>query len=238
MENQIKPLFIVPARGGSKGIPYKNIVELNGRPLIDYTLQVALTLADDSRRIIVSTDDDKIAATAERCGVPVWYRRPPELATDTASSRDVVLDAMNRADEVGIEYDAVVLLQPTSPLRSVADVQTAMDMYKPDVDMVVTVTEASANPYYNCFEMSTEGCLEISKGDGRLTRRQDAPRAYEFNGAVYVINPRSIRRQAMGEFKRRIPAVMPRERSVDIDTPFDLAVAEALLQWQATKPLG
>ena len=225
----IKPLFIIPARGGSKGIPKKNIAPLNGRPLIDYTIQTALALAPQSR-IILSTDSDEIADTARRCGLEVAYRRPDALATDTAGSREVILDAMDWADAQGVDYDAVVLLQPTSPLRSVEDVENAMALYTPDIDMVVSVTEARSNPYYNCFETDADGYLHVSKGDGLYTRRQDVPPAYEYNGAVYVINPQSIRAMAMGAFPRRVPSVMPAERSVDIDAPVDLLIAAHLLQ--------
>lgn len=227
---KIKPLYIIPARGGSKGIPGKNTVRLAGKPLIAYTIEAALAVADDPRMIIVSTDSPKIAAVAESCGLSIPYMRPAELATDTAGSREVILDVMRFADEHSIDYDAVVLLQPTSPLRIADDIRATLAAYSPDIDMAVTVTEASANPYYNCFETTDDGFLRISKGDGSLTRRQDAPAVYEFNGAVYVINPDSIRHMPLGEFPRRVPVVMPAERSIDIDRPIDLAIAETLLR--------
>ncbi len=222
------PLIIIPARGGSKGIPKKNIVELAGRPLIDYTIQAALKVAPIDH-IILSTDSEEIVTVAERCGLPVAYRRPAALATDTAGSREVILDAMDWADNQGIGYDAVVLLQPTSPLRVAEDILGAISMFTSDIDMVVSVAEARCNPYYNCFETDETGYLKISKGDGQYTRRQDVPPVYEYNGAVYVINPQSIRKMTLGSFPRRVPYVMPAERSVDIDAPVDLLVAEHLL---------
>ena len=222
------PLIIIPARGGSKGIPKKNIVELAGRPLIDYTIQAALKVAPIDH-IILSTDSEEIVTVAERCGLPVAYRRPAALATDTAGSREVILDAMDWADNQGVGYDAIVLLQPTSPLRLAEDILGAMSMFTPDIDMVVSVAEARCNPYYNCFETDETGYLKISKGDGQYTRRQDVPPVYEYNGAVYVINPQSIRNMTLGSFPRRVPYVMPAERSVDIDAPVDLLVAEHLL---------
>ncbi len=227
------PLYIIPARGGSKGIPHKNIKPLRGRPLIAYAIDTARELASDSSHIILSTDDEEIAATAESLGLPVPYRRPSPLATDTAGSREVIIDAMDWADARGIAYDCVVLLQPTSPMRTTGDVQACLRLYSPDIDMVVSVTEAQTNPYYNCFETDSEtGYLTISKGDGLFTRRQDAPEAYEYNGAVYVINPVSIRRMAMGRFTRRVPYCMPRSRSIDLDTPLDWIVAEHLMnEW-------
>ena len=226
----MKPLFVIPARGGSKGIPRKNIRLLAGKPLIHYTIEVARTLADDSR-IIVSTDDDEIAATAELTGLKVDYRRPAELASDTAGSREVILDAMAEADRRGVEYDCVVLLQPTSPLRTAADVEGCMRLYTPGCDMVVSVVEAACNPYYDCFETDpVTGMLHVSKGDGLITRRQDAPKAWQYNGAVYVINPDSIRRMTLGAMPRRIPYEMPRSRSVDLDTMLDWTIAETVIK--------
>lgn len=223
------PLYIIPARGGSKGIPHKNIKPLCGRPLIAYTLDVARRLAPDIGHIIVSTDDPAIADVCRNEGVDVPWLRPAELSGDTTGSREVMLHAMDRADAAGIKYDCVVLLQPTSPFRTTDDVLAALDSYTPDADMAVTVTDASSNPYYNCFETDDDGFLRISKGDGLYTRRQDAPKAYEFNGAVYVINPDSLRRMPLGAFRRRIPVPMPSDRSVDLDTPVDWIVAEALM---------
>ncbi len=229
--NDLAPLVIIPARGGSKGIPHKNIVDLCGRPLIAYTIDAAKHIAPVSN-IILSTDDPEIAAVGKAEGLDVKYMRPPELATDTAGSREVILHAMEWADNNGITYDSVVLLQPTSPLRNADDIKAAMEKYSPSVDMVVTVKEASSNPYYNCFEVNRKGVLKISKGKGLYTRRQDAPPAYEYNGAVYVINPQSIREMPMGAFPRKIPSLMPAERSVDIDTPIDLIIATTLMQQQ------
>lgn len=229
------PLIIIPARGGSKGIPRKNIKPLAGRPLIGYSIDVARAVASqcgvDERHILLSTDDDEIAATAESLGLPTPYRRPDVLATDRAGSREMMLDAMDWAQAQAIDFDAVVLLQPTSPFRTAEDVAGCIALYEREhPDMAVSVKEASANPYYNCFEADpATGALHISKGDGLLTRRQDAPKAWEFNGAVYVIRPESLRAMPMGDFPRRLPYEMPALRSVDLDTPLDWAVAEALI---------
>jgi len=226
---KLKPLIVIPARSGSKGIPDKNIKLLAGKPLVAYSIEVALQIADSSR-IIFSTDSERYVSVARKCGLEVDYLRPSELATDTAGSREVILDAMRHADSKGIEYDCIVLLQPTSPLRTAGDVKDAMSLYRSDVDMVVSVTEASSNPYYNCFEQDSDtGALKISKGDGHYTRRQDAPPVYEFNGAVYVINPVSIRNMSMGSFPLRIPSVMDKDRSIDLDTPIDWDIAELIL---------
>lgn len=224
---QHNPLFIIPARGGSKGIPRKNIKEFCGRPLIAYSIDVALALAPKSH-ICLSTDDEEIAAVGRSLGLDVPYMRPDTLATDTAGSREVIIDAMDFYSSMGCRFDCVVLLQPTSPLRTVGDTRRAIELYTPDIDMVVTVKEAACNPYYNCFETDDKGFLHISKGDGSLTRRQDAPSAWEYNGAVYVINPESIRHLPLGLFPHRVPSPMPAERSVDLDTPLDWVVAETI----------
>lgn len=233
----MKPIFVIPARGGSKGIPHKNIADLAGRPLIAYTIDAArqtlaaIGMKEAHERIILSTDDAEIAASAEAEGLEVPFRRPAHLSTDTAGSREVILHAMDYADDAGIDYDCVVLLQPTSPFRTGAHIVDAMQLYDPDkTDMVVSVKEAASNPYYNCFETDpATGYLHISKGDGLYTRRQDAPDAWEYNGAIYLINPASLRAMPMGAFPRRIPFHMPVEASIDIDTPLDLAIARSLL---------
>lgn len=224
-----RPLYIIPARGGSKGIPHKNIKPLAGRPLIAYSIDVARELCPEHDHIILSTDDPEIADTARGLGLRVDYMRPAALATDSSGSREVMLDAMDWADARGIAYDCVVLLQPTSPLRTADDVRAALELYTPQLDMVVSVEPAACNPYYNCFETDADGFLHISKGDGLLTRRQDAPPAWTYNGAVYVINPQSLRAMPMGSFGRRVPSPMPAERSIDLDTPRDWAVGEAIM---------
>ena len=232
----MRPLIIIPARGGSKGIPHKNIKELCGKPLIAYTIEAARQVCPDTDRIILSTDDPAIAEVARRCGLPVPYMRPAHLATDTAKSRDAMLDVMDWADARGLEYDSVVLLQPTSPLRTADHIRGAMALYRPELDMVVSVAEAASNPYYTCYETDgdPEGYLHISKGDGLYTRRQDCPKVWEYNGAVYVINPDSLRRQELGQFKRRIPYPMDRACSLDLDTPLDWLVAETVMANKTT----
>ena len=224
------PLYIIPARGGSKGIPRKNIKPLGGKPLICHAIDCARNAGAPDSHIILSTDDDEIAQVARDYGLEVKYKRPAELATDSAGSREVLLDAMQWADSQGIIYDCIVLLQPTSPFRLADDIVGALKLYSAEIDMVVSVTESAANPYYNLFETDpSTGLLHISKGDGMITRRQDAPRVWEYNGAVYVINPLSIKQMQIGSFGRKVPYEMPRERSLDLDTPLDWAVAEMLL---------
>lgn len=129
-----------------------------------------------------------------------------------------------------MHYDLVVLLQTTSPLRRASDITGALRLWTPGTDMVVSVCEAATNPYYNAFETDAQGNLHISKGDGHYTRRQDAPKVWEYNGAVYVMNTDSLRKMPMSQFPVRRPFVMPADRSVDLDTPSDWSRAEMLAQ--------
>lgn len=225
----MKTLFVIPARGGSKGIPGKNIKPLAGKPLIGYSIEVARAFAPDED-ICLTTDDPAIVRVAEeQFGLKVPFLRPAELATDRSGTYGVLLHALDFYAALRRDYDTLVLLQPTSPFRTADDVRRAIDLYSPDIDMVVTVKEAATNPYYNAFEEDENGFLHISKGDGHYTRRQDAPRVWEYNGAVYVINVASLRRMTLGEFPRRRLCEMPASHSVDLDTPIDWLVAETLI---------
>lgn len=224
----MKPLFVIPARGGSKGIPGKNIKPLGGKPLIAYSVEVARQLAPDSD-ICVSTDDPAIADVVREMGLEVPFMRPDYLATDNCGTYEVLLHAVKFFEKLGRRYDTMVLLQPTSPLRTADDVRRCLEAYTSDVDMVVTVVEAASNPYYNCYETDSDGFLHISKGDGSYVRRQDAPKAWEYNGAVYVINIDSLKQMPLSKFPRRRMVEMERSRSIDLDTPLDWMVAEAVV---------
>lgn len=239
-------MYAIPARGGSKGIPRKNVRPLAGTPLIAYAVQGALHVSADDMSdlgiahgtpadIWVSTDDEEIRSAAEVAGVEVPFLRPAHLATDTAGTREVLIDLLDRAQADGIHYDAIVLLQPTSPLRCDDDIRRTIEAYASASqrglmpDMAVTVFEADANPYYNLFEADADGYLHLSKGNGGYARRQDAPKVWQYNGAVYVINADSLRRSPMSHFERIIPVEMPAARSVDLDTEADWLRAEQLL---------
>lgn len=221
-------LVIIPARGGSKGIPGKNIKLLGGKPLIYYAIDVARAIVDDTH-ICVSTDDDQIIRVVEQYWLSVPFIRPTELATDTAGSYGVLLHALSFYESKGEHFDAVVLLQVTSPFRTVNHVREALNLYNKDLDMVVSVKETDSNPYYLCFEEDTEGMLHISKGDGHYTRRQDCPPVYEYNGAIYIINPERMKAMPLNKFKKRVKYVMDREHSVDLDTMMDWMIAEYMI---------
>lgn len=224
----MRTLYLIPARGGSKGIPGKNIKLLGGRPLIQYSIDVAREVAD-VEDICVSTDSEQIAEVARTCGIEVPFLRPAELSGDCAGSREVMLHALDYFAARGRDYERIVLLQPTSPMRTADDLRGALELWTPSTQMVVSVCEAATNPYYTAYETDAEGYLHISKGDGLYTTRQACPKVWEYNGAIYVISVEALRQMPLGAMKRRVPYVMPRQRSIDLDTPIDWMVAEALM---------
>lgn len=222
----MKTLFLIPARGGSKGIPHKNIKELAGKPLIYYSIDVAREVTSDEN-ICVSTDDKCIIECVEKIGLKIPFVRPAELASDTANTNDVICHAINFYKEKGIEYDNVVLLQPTSPLRLAKQVSEAMALYKDDIDMVVSVKENLSSVVL--FKENSNGFLEHAFDVSKGVRRQDALKLYEYNGAIYVINCKSVLEKGMGGFEKIVKYVMPDESSVDIDNMLDWYFCETLI---------
>ena len=223
-----KTLFIIPARGGSKGIPAKNIKLLGNKPLIIYSVDFARQFAGDEN-ICVSTDNDAIIDVVAKYGLKVPFKRPDELATDTAGTHEVLLHAINYYKSKGREFDKLVLLQPTSPFRQSEHFITANELYNETLDMVVTVSESKANPYFNLFEENKEGLLEKSK-PGNYTRRQDCPVVYAYNGSIYIINVKSLLMDKLNTFKKVKKSVMQAEYSLDLDTELDWLMAEFLLK--------
>lgn len=224
----MKTLFVITARGGSKGIPGKNIKPLGGKPLLHYAIEQARACAADDD-ICLSTDDLQIAECAMQVGLNIPFTRPAALSTDTAGSYKVLLHALNHYEQNGRHYDALVLLQPTSPFRTAKQIGEAMQLFGPDVDMVVSVTTSKANPYYNLFEEDKTGFLHRSK-PGNYVRRQDAPPVYEYNGAIYVINTVSLKALPIAAFERVQKYEMDTVSSLDLDTPLDWEFAEFLIE--------
>lgn len=221
-------LIVIPARGGSKGIPHKNIKLLNGKPLICYSIDVARQFTSDDN-ICVTTDDDEIIQVVENYGLKVPFKRPDYLATDYCGSNEVIQHAYMFYAQQGKIYDAILLLQPTSPFRKVEFLKEAVALYDEGIDMVTSVKLSSCNPYYDGFEEDAEGLLRISKGDGTIERRQDAPSVWQQNGSIYVINPKSLMEKGMAHFSRIRKYPMSELYSVDIDNPFDWKVAELII---------
>ena len=222
-------LVIIPARGGSKGIPQKNIKPLNGKPLIHYTIDEAREIADDED-ICVSTDDPEIIKCVEDYGLCVPFVRPEELATDTAGTYEVLLHALSFFEKQGRHYDVVLLLQNTSPFRKAEQIKEALALYNDNVDMVVSVKECAANPYYCVFEEDNNGFLHVCKGDGNIFRRQDAPKVYEYNGAIYIMNAETLKTTHMHKMQKRVKYVMDEISSFDLDTMTDWNIAESIIK--------
>lgn len=223
-------LFIIPARGGSKGIPGKNIKPMGGIPLINRSIDIARKFAED-KDICVTTDSDEIIKVVEQHGMKVPFKRPDYLATDTASSYDVLIQALDFYREKGIEYDWIVLLQPTTPFRKEEDLHNMLDMINDDMDMVVSVTEAKTNPYYNCYAVNEKGYLQkfIKSQSTGYGRQQAKPTIYEKNGSVYVIKVSSLLKQKINDFEKVRFYEMDKVYSIDLDEPLDWIFAEAVL---------
>ena len=230
----MKMLVIIPARGGSKGIPHKNIKPLDGKPLIYYTIDVARQIVSDED-ICVSTDDQEIIKCVEDYGLKVPFVRPDELASDTAGTYEVLLHALDFYEKQKKNYDVVLLLQNTSPFRTANQVKEALMLYRPDIDMVVSVKECPANPYYNVFEEDQQGYLHVSKGDGTIFRRQEAPKVFEYNGAIYIMNAAKLKTTHMHKMQKRVKYVMDDYSSFDLDTMWDWQMAEALIKEKNSK---
>lgn len=227
MKENTKILYLIPARGGSKGLPKKNIKVLAGKPLIYYSINAALSLTT-SENICVSTDSPEIKKVAEEFNIDVPFLRPDMLASDSATTEDVILHALDFYKRKGVSYDFVVLLQPTSPLRKSTHIKEALSLIKPGVELIVSVKETDSNPYYVLFEENNKGVLEKSK-KGVFTRRQDCPVVYELNGAVYVISVKQLKKKGYQNLKM-LKFVMPKESSVDIDDEIDFKLAELLMK--------
>lgn len=213
-------LAIVPARGGSKGLPRKNVLDLAGQPLIGWTLAAAAESAYLDR-CIVSTDDDEIAEVARRHGGDVPFMRPADLATDDADTFDAIRHAIERLPGYGI----TVILQPTSPLRITADIDRAIElMVQQDAPSCVSVVEPAKSPFWS-YRIDGHRLRPLFDAQYSRMRRQALPPAYALNGAVYVASTPWLLAHGNCLGDDTVAYVMPAERSIDIDTAFDLELA-------------
>ena len=223
----MKKLVIIPARAGSKGIPGKNWKKLVGKPLVQYSIEIALKQFSKAE-ICVSTDSIEVVEIAKELGLEVPFIRPSELSTDFVGSQEVLLHALEYWRQNFFDPEIIILLQPTSPFRKSIHVTEALNLYNSSIDMVLGVKLTKANPYYNLKEEDEEGFLQPSKSASFL-RRQDCPDVYEVNGAIYVINPNSLYSFPMQAFSKVIKYVMDDQSSFDIDNEFDWTIAESIL---------
>jgi CMP-N,N'-diacetyllegionaminic acid synthase len=227
----MNPLVVIPARGGSKRLLNKNILPLGDKPLILHTVDFARRHFDDNR-ICVSTDDSRIKNIVESTGLGVPFLRPEILATDTASTSDVLIHASSYfEEELSVTHDVIILMQPTTPFRLDTHLFEGLNLIDDDsnLDMVVSVCETKANPYFVLFEENELGYLEKSK-KGNFTRSQDAPKVWEYNGSLYFINKESLMSKSMVEFTKVKKLVMHELYSIDIDTELDFEFAKYLIE--------
>lgn len=225
----MRKLFLIPARGGSKGLPRKNILPLAGRPMIYYTLDAALGAMESGDEVCVSTDDLEIIEKVQDYGLSVPFIRPAELASDIASTEDVIRHAIDWYIARELNFDIVILLQPTSPLRKSTHIKDAISIYNESIDMVVSVKETDSNPYYVLFEEDKNGWLHNCKS-GNFTRRQDCPKVYEYNGGIYVFGTKNFLSRGFSQTKKIKKLLMSKKDSIDIDDFLDFKYAETILK--------
>lgn len=223
----MKPLIVIPARGGSKGIPGKNIKKLGNKPVINYTIEAARKVFEDEH-ILVSTDSESIKIVVEDAGLQVPFLRPAELSKDTSGTYEVLLHALDYMENKGKHYETLIVLQPTSPFRNSDHIKDAFNKYHSELEMLISVKETKANPYYLLREENENGYLIKSKR-GDFTRRQDCPKVWEINGAIYIMNVKSLREKHLGQFTKVKKYEMDEISSHDLDTELDWMVAEAIL---------
>ena len=220
------------ARGGSKGVPRKNVRLLAGVPLIAHSIQQAQR-SPIIDRVVVSTDDQEIAEVSRQYGAEVPFMRPAELARDDAPEWLAWQHALNAVEAAGApEVDVFVSLPPTSPLRAVADIKACVTLLlKGDADVVITVRPGERSPYFNMVTLTGEGEARLVMQSGNvINRRQDAPAVYDVTTVAYAARPDFVR-AFNSIFEGRVKAVIvPAERSVDIDTELDFKFAEFLLE--------
>jgi len=227
MYNNRKVLAIIPARGGSKRLPHKNILDLNGKPLIAWTIETAKK-SKFIDKLIVSTDDDKIAEISKKYGAEVPFIRPENLSSDTTTSVDVILHTINFYNEKKIQFDYVLLLQPTSPLRTNEDINNAFNLLNDKTKAVVSVCETEHSPLWSNTLPADLSMKDFIKPEIRNMRSQDLPKYYRLNGAVYLADIEYFiyYKGFLGDETKAL--IMLQEKSIDIDSEVDFVLAGLL----------
>ena len=229
-------LALITARGGSKRLPGKNILPLGGRPLIVWSIDVAKGIPEICE-ILVSTDDAAIAEAARNAGAVVPWLRPAELATDTASSIDVCLHALDWYEEKNGKVDGLLLLQPTSPFRGRDTVLRGIELFRAHRGRpVLGISPAQSHPMW-CLQIEGEAMRPFMDNGGLQLRSQDLPPAYAVNGAFYLIAPDDLRKRRSFFGDETVPLVVDKpEETIDIDTEWDWKLAEAILAMKHANP--
>jgi N-acylneuraminate cytidylyltransferase len=227
MINGKSVLAIIPARGGSKEVPRKNIREIDGKPLIAWTIEEAKK-SKYIDRMILSSDDEEIIRIARKWGCEVPFARPSSIARDDTPGIEPVLHAIETLPE---KYDYVVLLQPTSPLRKAIDINECVKTCIVQCSNVcVSITQSTDTPYWMYHIGSDDRIYPIMTGNEKIQRRQDSPPVYVLNGAVYVAKTKWLLKNRSFITEETIGYIMPFDRSVDVDTELDIDIVSYLLQ--------
>ena len=226
-------LAIVPARGGSKRLPGKNIMDLAGKPLIAWTIEAALN-SQYIDRVIVSTDDEEIASIGKRCGADVPFLRPQNLAVDDASSIDTVINVLEEIESIDKYYEYVVLLQPTSPLRTSKHIDNAVElMQRSESYSIISMCEAEHPPQWSGTLSDDHNLCEFLDYSIINRRSQELDKYYRVNGAIYLCDSDKIMQEKTFFTSGKCKAfIMEQEMSVDIDTKMDFDIAGFLIRQQ------
>jgi len=223
-------LGLIPARGGSKGLPRKNIIPLLGKPLIAWTIEQALA-SKYLDKVVVSTDDEEITKISKKYGAEVPFMRPKELAKDNTKGIDVVLHAINwlKENDKRKQYNLIMLLQPTSPLRKSEDIDKAIELlFLKEAKAIVSVCEVDHHPLWS-NTLPEGGCMKnFIKQEIINKNRQELPIFYRLNGAIYLAYCNYIKQRKSFMGKETFAYIMPKSRSVDIDNEIDFKLAEIL----------
>lgn len=230
-----KVVAVIPARGGSKGVPRKNIRMLAGKPTICYSIQHAKA-SKYIDRVVVSTEDAEIKKISLECGAEV-VDRPPEYATDTAKAMDVYKHALEALGKEGFRPEVVVILQPTSPYRDPQDIDKMVELLgEKGCDSVISVGEVVHHPIWY-YKVNGGGFLRPYHAEAALAlNRQEADKLVRLNGSITVLKPEMITERGALISEKTMPYMMDEERSVDIDTPFDFWVMEKMIEKKENRP--
>jgi CMP-N,N'-diacetyllegionaminic acid synthase len=231
MINGKSVLAVIPARGGSKGLPRKNIKKLAGRPLISWTIEAGLA-SKYIDQLIVTTDDEEIARIATEYNATVPFIRPKHLASDSASSYETIIHALDYYSDKGESFYYLLLLQPTSPLRTTQHIDEAFCLLdSKNADSIISVTESEHSPLWSNV-LPEDHSMEdfISDTCRQVTRRQDLPKYFRINGAIYIVNIKKMINEKSLFLSTNIFAyIMDRYSSVDIDDLLDFKLAELII---------
>lgn len=232
-----KILCTICARGGSKGVKNKNIIPINNKPLIAYTIEQAKQ-SDLFDHIVISTDSDEIASISTQYGAEVFFKRDDSMANDTAGKLCVIKDALIKSEEhYKQQFDVLVDLDATSPLRNVEDILDSYKQFKEkNNDNLITATPSRRSPYFNMIEFDKNNCVRLSKNlDKGIKRRQDSPKTYDMNASIYIWKRDTLLNESTLFLPKTGVYIMPEDRSLDIDSKLDLKIVEFLLKERDAK---